>query len=1010
MTRNRWSRGVLALTVGAALTGSMLSGMPASSAASEPPGAAPSAAPTTRVAAAVASATQGTVKGIVTDDAGKPVESVKVTIGLAGTFTDPTGAFELPVDPGTYDATFEAYGYVKATVKGLVVTEGQTTTKNVSMTKLATATLSGTVKDGSGHGWPVYSKVTVTGTTGVTYTDPFTGRYTVDVPVGSTYKVHVDPVLPGYVTSDTSVEVTGDRTVNVGLKVNELTVRAPGYAATNSGTSQPFDSASPPAGWTVKDNAGTGGWAFNDPGQRGNVTGGEGNFAVIEGTLDGEERDTTLTAPATDLSGSSNPVISFNSANSGGEGARAWVEYSVDGGTTWDRAWQHTGLPNGRTEAKLPKAAGKSDVQVRFRFQAGFARFWEIDNVVIGQGGLQKIPGGIVAGHVTDAAKKPVNSATVTNKADASERVRTAATPDDAKVADGFYWMFNKGSGARTYDVTKTYSGSASVKADLKADSVTRANVALKAGQVTASTTAINKTVDWKGTATATVKLTNNGAAPATVTVNEASGVPQALAKPGAKLKRVKVASDPKRSLVDAAKSSKARPVVPADTNPSDPTWESSADLPVRLVANISGVHDGVLYTALGYDGSWDIADLYAYDSVAGTWSKKASAQHAREGVAHGWIDGRWYVTGGQEPFSDADPLTEVYNPKTDAWSQVADNPMPSFAAGSATVGGKLYVVGGCFDRRPCFGTESQVYDPATDAWSPIANYPEPVGHQSCGAIAGALYCAGGTNDDGGITSAYKYVPGAKSWEKLPDLPQPMWGGYTAVANGMLLISGGNSDGSITNEGFAFNPAKNAWTALPNANSTIYRGGGAPGFYRVGGIDDGLYPFKTVDVLKGFDQPSGETNVSWLSTDVSKVTLAPGQSKNITVTLNADVPEITQPGTFTAALSLRSDTATPVAPVAVTLTVKNPKTWGQVAGTVTDAAGAPVPGATVQIDSWATDYTLKTDKTGKYALWLDTRNNPLTLIAAKDGYKPTTAKVTLTKGTTVTKNFVLKAE
>ncbi len=62
----------------------------------------------------------------------------------------------------------------------------------------------------------------------------------------------------------------------------------------------------------------------------------------------------------------------------------------------------------------------------------------------------------------------------------------------------------------------------------------------------------------------------------------------------------------------------------------------------------------------------------------------------------------------------------------------------------------------------------------------------------------------------------------------------------------------------------------------------------------------------------------------------------------------------------------------------------------------------------MQIDSWASTYTLTTASDGTYALWLDVRNNPLTVIVAKDGYQPTVTTVKLTKGATVTSNFTLK--
>ena len=100
-------------------------------------------------------------------------------------------------------------------------------------------------------------------------------------------------------------------------------------------------------------------------------------------------------------------------------------------------------------------------------------------------------------------------------------------------------------------------------------------------------------------------------------------------------------------------------------------------------------------------------------------------------------------------------------------------------------------------------------------------------------------------------------------------------------------------------------------------------------------------------------------------------------------------------------------------PVDVKLTVTPPTTWSKLAGTVTGVATsgttAPLPGATVQVDSWAQEYTFITDKDGNYAYWLDRRNNPLTLIAAKDGYKPQTRSTKLINGETVVEDFALKA-
>jgi hypothetical protein len=195
-------------------------------------------------------------------------------------------------------------------------------------------------------------------------------------------------------------------------------------------------------------------------------------------------------------------------------------------------------------------------------------------------------------------------------------------------------------------------------------------------------------------------------------------------------------------------------------------------------------------------------------------------------------------------------------------------------------------------------------------------------------------------------------------------------------------------------------------------NASLYRGSGALGFYAVGGDTGGTFdpPADTVELLAGYVQ-GGNADVPWLSENKSELTLAPGASANVLVVLNAGDASIAQPGTYTAAVTFTTDTPYAVPDVPVNMTVKPPLTWGKIAGTVTttDKTGAsvPVPGATVELDSWAASYTLTTEADGSYAIWIDKRNNPVTAIVAKDGFKPQTARIKVLAGKTVTTNWVL---
>ncbi len=143
-------------------------------------------------------------------------------------------------------------------------------------------------------------------------------------------------------------------------------------------------------------------------------------------------------------------------------------------------------------------------------------------------------------------------------------------------------------------------------------------------------------------------------------------------------------------------------------------------------------------------------------------------------------------------------------------------------------------------------------------------------------------------------------------------MPADLWGSASTAANGLLLVSGGVIDNgaSITNKGYAYNPQTDSWTALPNANQTLYRSGSACGLYRVGGSPGGLFvpPVNASEVLPGFTDCDAVADVSWLSLSPTTLTIQPGKSAKVTVTLNADVPDITQPGTYTANVTVGTDT------------------------------------------------------------------------------------------------------
>jgi hypothetical protein len=955
----------------------------------------------------------GELTGTVTDAAtGTPISGATISAGDDVAHTGAAGTYALSLPAGSHDVTVDAFGYASSTLHGVAVTDGGTLTKDVALSAVASQTVAGKVTDGSGHGWPLYAKITADGVPGAVWTDPVTGAYALKLPEGHDYTLHVAASLAGYQAASRTVTV-GDaaQTANIGVPADPWAATAPGYALHVTGTTEPFDATdAPPQGWSVVNADGTtGGWEFDDPGSRTNKTGGTGAFAVADSDHfgGGVRQDTQLVSPVYDFTGKSAPEVAFATDYMAYNGQTAQVDASDDGGATWTKVWSAASGITGPARIEVPLAgfAGKPAVQIRFHFTSSFGWFWSVDDVFIGNRAFTPTPGGLVTGTVTDAnTGTGVVGATVTNQDKATETASTVATPDDPGLGDGYYTLFSTSFGSHGFTAAKSHYTALSKTVKVGADSVVQAGFKLKAGQVTVDPGTIAATVGWGKQTTKALTVKNTGGAPATVTLGEQSGGFQIQAR-GAAPQQVKGDFSPLSSKAHAAKST----VKPAAA-PSDSAWQTAPDVPQDIMDNAVGAYDGKIYSAYGFDGSADSKDLYALDPIAGGWTKLASAADTREAPAHGFIDGKFYAAGGWGASGAPDAKLEIYDPAADAWTVGAPAPEPYAGSGSAVLDGKLYTVGGC-GATACGTTDGSVYDPATNSWSAIAAYPEPISWEACGAIGGELYCAGGLAGETETAHSYVYDPGTDSWSPIADLPAPQWATSSTAANGLLLLSSGVSQNALTNRGYAFDPQSGTWSALPNANVATYRGGGAPGFYKVGGGNAPGSPITAVELLPGYDQV-GSSDVTWLSESTQQLTLQPGASTTVTVTLDASVPEVTQPGDFTAQLSLGSDTPYGLPKIPVTLHVNPPSTWGKITGTVlgaTTAGGtAPLAGATVQIDSWASSYSLTTAPDGTYALWLDTRNNPLTVIVAKDGYQPTVATVKIKKGATVTGNFTLK--
>lgn len=158
---------------------------------------------------------------------------------------------------------------------------------------------------------------------------------------------------------------------------------------------QTFTSNTAPAGWTVRANNAnaTAVWRFNDPGNRSNLTGGSGNFAIVDSAFLGNVTiDTDLITPALNLADALAAELQFKSDfrwRNSGLSENVNVDVSLAGAAgPWSNVWRRSGAsdrgPSTNTLDLTTLAAGRTNVMIRFRYANGRnEHWWQIDDVIL---------------------------------------------------------------------------------------------------------------------------------------------------------------------------------------------------------------------------------------------------------------------------------------------------------------------------------------------------------------------------------------------------------------------------------------------------------------------------------------------------------------------------------------------------------------------------------------------------------------------------------------------------
>jgi len=172
----------------------------------------------------------------------------------------------------------------------------------------------------------------------------------------------------------------------------------------------------------------------------------------------------------------------------------------------------------------------------------------------------------------------------------------------------------------------------------------------------------------------------------------------------------------------------------------------------------------------------------------AGKWEELSPLPTGRNEVVAASLGGKIFVVGGLIHGRRVD----VYDPAEDSWSEAAELPVPLHHTAAAVVADKLYVIGGFVLAWAPTGSVFE-YDPSTDQWQEKSPMPTARGGLAATALDGKIYAIGEVKGVGrdNIAALEVYGPASDTWESRSPMQRARDHLAVGVVDGKIYAIGG---------------------------------------------------------------------------------------------------------------------------------------------------------------------------------------------------------------------------
>jgi N-acetylneuraminic acid mutarotase len=136
-----------------------------------------------------------------------------------------------------------------------------------------------------------------------------------------------------------------------------------------------------------------------------------------------------------------------------------------------------------------------------------------------------------------------------------------------------------------------------------------------------------------------------------------------------------------------------------------------------------------------------------AAQSALGRWSPRAPLPFARTEVSVATLGRKMYLLGGYAQGRADQPFNQEYDPAADRWRDLASMPRGLNHVGVVGANGRIYTFGGFIQQNRNAISDAFEYDAAADRWRTIRPLPAKRGAMSVVELDGRLHLVGGRDE-----------------------------------------------------------------------------------------------------------------------------------------------------------------------------------------------------------------------------------------------------------------------